>query len=138
MRVDDEADFHGYTRAEMFRWLNATWASRRWQGMRRVRVIHGKGVVLGSALREWCEAKGIPCQMEPGNPGSTILYPNQQVTQLPSPGVRCVPTFPRPIPRSSARQNAPAPKEDRDLFQDELDRLDGMTRGEMLKRKGGA
>ncbi|MGC8668532.1 MAG: Smr/MutS family protein [Chthonomonadales bacterium] len=135
MRFDDEADFHGYTRDEMRRCLDATWAARRWIGLRRVRIIHGQGAVLGGALQEWCDAKGIPWQIEPGNPGATILYPNQRVSPIIAP--RTSRRLPSPRSKDTPeRENSKAPsQEDRDLFQEELNRLAQLSRSEMLKRK---
>lgn len=138
MRVDAEADFHGYSRVQMFHWLDATWAARRWAGLRRVRVIHGQGAVLGHALRQWCEAKGIPCQLEPGNPGATILYPSQRhplPSPVPAPRIR----MPRPPqnPQGSGKPGPP-PQNDVDLFQQELCRLEGVPRSKMLERKRGS
>jgi hypothetical protein len=75
MRIDLEQDFHHYTVVEMVSWLNREWASRRWDGLQRVRIIHGKGEVLPPALRRWCDEKGIPWAPESGNPGTTILHP---------------------------------------------------------------
>src|SRR5258706_9227877 len=75
MRVNSEKDFHGFSAAEMLRWLNQEWASHRWDGLQRVRIIHGKGEVLIPALRKWCDDKGIPWAPESGNPGATILHP---------------------------------------------------------------
>ena len=79
LRVDVEVDFHGYTRAGMLSWLDANWARRSWNGLRRVRVIHGQGDVLPPALRNWSDAKGIPWAPESGNPGCTILHPGSRV-----------------------------------------------------------
>src|SRR5258706_16274949 len=75
MRVDAEKDFHGYTAASMISWLNQQWATGRWDGLQRVRIIHGKGEVLIPRLRRWCDDRGIPWAPEPGNPGTTILHP---------------------------------------------------------------
>jgi hypothetical protein len=75
MRVDSEIDLHGYTSQEARSELNRIWGRRCWQGLRRVRVIHGNGAVLRSVVRNWCEDQGIPWATEPMNPGTTILHP---------------------------------------------------------------
>ena len=75
MRVDAEIDFHTFSRAQMVGWLEDKWATRKWHGLRRIRIIHGKGDVLHAALREWCDHKGIPWAAESGNPGATIIRP---------------------------------------------------------------
>src|SRR5687768_3323122 len=75
LRVDAEVDFHGFSRAGMVAWLEENWARPGWRGLRRVRVIHGKGEVLPSALRDWCDSRAIPWAPEAGNPGCTILHP---------------------------------------------------------------
>src|SRR5438309_10691701 len=76
MRVDGEQDFHHFTVAEMRDWLNRKWGGLAWQGMTRVRIIHGRGVSLGLALKTWCEEKGIEWAPESGNPGATIIFPS--------------------------------------------------------------
>jgi hypothetical protein len=76
----------------MLAWLEDNWNRKRWQGLRRVRVIHGKGEVLGRALRNWCDAKGISWAPESGNPGATIIHPTSKT----------------PRPASRARLNRPA------------------------------
>lgn len=83
MKTDREVDFHGYTTAQMLQTLEDIWASRKWHGLRRVRVVHGTGAALWRVLREWCDVKGIPWVPESSNPGATILHPFRRV--LPSP-----------------------------------------------------
>jgi hypothetical protein len=75
--VDAQADYHGCTAEQMRHALDRALPS--WQGLSRVRVIHGQGTALTPTLLEWCRERGIPCQTEPTNPGSSLLYPSQRV-----------------------------------------------------------
>src|SRR5258705_3033029 len=129
MRVDAEKDFHGYTTAGMISWLNQQWASRRWDGLQRVRIIHGKGEVLIPALRRWCDEKGIPWAPEPGNPGTTILHPARRqmlraTTMRPSPITPIAPiTRISRTPKLKPATPKPPTSRDSDLFEEELRRL---------------
>src|ERR1043165_7093027 len=84
MKISHEFDFHGFTASSMRDWLERTWSMRRWHGIERVRIIHGKGEVLIPELRRWCEEKGIDWSPEPGNPGATLIFPGRRT--LPSSG----------------------------------------------------
>ena len=74
--VDVEVDYHGHTAEEMVLALQRKLTA--WRGMRRVRVIHGQGEILKEALHRWCQEAGIAFYLEPNNPGSTLLTPNQR------------------------------------------------------------
>jgi hypothetical protein len=74
-KINEEIDLHGYTANEARHRLQSVWATRRWQGMQRVRVIHGTGAVLYRVVRDWCDEKAIEWTTEPHNPGVTILHP---------------------------------------------------------------
>jgi hypothetical protein len=75
MKSIPEIDFHGYTVIEVKHRLNSIWASHRWQGARRVKIIHGTGETLWKIVRGWADEKGIPWTVEVWNPGVTILLP---------------------------------------------------------------
>ena len=79
--VDAEADYHGHTAEQMLLALHFKLGA--WRGFQRVRVIHGQGEVLKSALENWSREVGIAFHPEPNNPGSTILLPAQRT--LPQP-----------------------------------------------------
>lgn len=74
--VDLEVDLHGHTAEEMRSLLQHEWPS--WRGMRRVRLIHGRGDVLKRELEIWCREMGIPFEIEPNNPGSARIYPTER------------------------------------------------------------
>src|SRR5436309_564715 len=92
MKIKNEVDFHGFTAVSMRDWLEQTWSTRRWHGIERVRIIHGKGEVLMPELRRWCEEKGIDWNPEPGNPGATFIYPGRRTLPASSPGNRIAST----------------------------------------------
>ncbi|HZP80109.1 MAG TPA: Smr/MutS family protein [Chthonomonadaceae bacterium] len=71
--VDAEVDLHGLTVEQMRHTLQKRWPE--WRGMQRVRVIHGRGEALKPELERWCREMGIPYALEPGNPGSTRIFP---------------------------------------------------------------
>lgn len=134
-KVDAERDFHGFTAAGMREELDAALASGRWHGLRRVRVIHGKGEVLGIVLREWCEEVGMRWAPEPGNPGATMLYPS--ISDI-SPPVQ--PSRPVPKPRRAARPRKPEIRispEDTQLFEQTVADLDRDPPAAILRRKRG-
>jgi hypothetical protein len=84
MRVDSEIDLHGYTALEARSELDRIWGRRCWQGLKRVRVIHGNGSVLRKVVRNWCDDRGIPWATELMNPGTTILHPANRTVFPPS------------------------------------------------------
>jgi hypothetical protein len=84
MRVDSEIDLHGYTALEARAELDRIWGRRCWQGLKRVRVIHGNGSVLRKVVRNWCDERGIPWATELMNPGTTILHPVNRAEFPPS------------------------------------------------------
>lgn len=84
MRVDSEIDLHGYTALEARSELDRIWGRRCWQGLKRVRVIHGNGVVLRRVVRNWCDDRGIPWATELMNPGTTIIHPANRTVFPPS------------------------------------------------------
>jgi hypothetical protein len=49
-----------------------------WRGLTRVRVIHGQGEALKPALLRWCAERGISYAVDPGNPGSTRIFPTRR------------------------------------------------------------
>lgn len=71
--MEAELDLHGMTVEEMRRRLEQEWPG--WRGLRRVRVIHGRGAALKPELIRWCEERGVPCSVDGGNPGSTCILP---------------------------------------------------------------
>jgi DNA-nicking Smr family endonuclease len=77
-KIDEEVDLHGYTANEARHRLQSLWATRRWLGMQRVRIIHGTGAVLYRVVREWCDEKAIEWTTEPHNTGVTILHPSRR------------------------------------------------------------
>jgi hypothetical protein len=83
--IDREIDLHGFTASEARSKLNSLWATREWQGLQRVRVIHGTGSVLHALVKLWCEEKGVAWTVEPNNPGVTIIYPGRQLQSDPAP-----------------------------------------------------
>ncbi len=74
--VDAEIDLHGLTVEQMRLTLQRRWPE--WRGMRRVRVIHGRGAALKPELERWCEEMGIPCSPDPGNPGAMRIHPQHR------------------------------------------------------------
>jgi hypothetical protein len=82
--VDAEIDLHGLTVAQMRVLLQKRWPE--WRGMRRVRVIHGRGEALKPELARWCDEMGIPCAVEPGNPGSSRIFPSLRTLHEPAIG----------------------------------------------------
>jgi hypothetical protein len=109
MRVDQEVDYHGYTAVEMLGALEMAWARRSWQGLRRVRVIHGSGCVLWRELRRWADEKGIPWSPEVANPGTTILHPALRVVPAPAPAHRPIGSHSRSLGTALARRCATHP-----------------------------
>ena len=75
-RIDAELDLHVHTAASARDQLEFVWSRRIWQGMRRVRIVHGTGAVLYKVVRRWAEEKAIPFTLEAFNPGVTILQPS--------------------------------------------------------------
>ena len=137
MRFDEQKDFHGYTVDRMVAWLEAVWASRRWEGLRRVQIIHGRGEALPPALRQWCDHRGIPWSAHASNPGITILYPGQRRLKTHGPGhkplARPLRAYPRE-PRRPRAQPATDPGES-DLFAAEMERLEQQGRRSLLRSK---
>lgn len=125
MQADHEVDFHGFTAARMLQALEDIWAGRKWHGLRRVRVVHGTGSVLWRALREWCDAKGIPWAPEPSNPGATILHPSRRVLPLSHHPHRPLTRLQRyhPARRLSPQPSPPQTVERKDLMAEEFQRL---------------
>lgn len=86
MKPDREIDLHGYTSSEARTLLDKRWARKEWQGLQRVRIIHGTGDVLHGLVRLWCEEKGLVWTTEERNPGVTILHPGRRLqTESPPP-----------------------------------------------------
>lgn len=138
MRVDREVDFHHHTVAQMRDWLDRAWAQREWDGLRRVRIIHGRGAALPPALRTWCDEKGIPWSVDPGNPGVTILHPGMR--RVPSPRAAQRPLAELRKARPPARralEEAASPRGDAepDLMAAEFERLAEEDRRRLLGRK---
>jgi hypothetical protein len=135
MRVDREIDFHGYTRAAMRGELQRIWASRTWDGLARVRVIHGTGMVLWRELDRWCEEQGISCARE-AHGGATILYPGRRATLPPAPLHRPLAHLPRRTAAQALTPETPPDPDDAALFQQALDQLgsDQPPRGLRTKR----
>lgn len=134
MNIDAERDFHGYTAAGMRAELEAVWASGRWRGLRRVRVIHGRGEVLGPVFLEWCDEVGIRWAPEPGNPGATFLYPAiSDVAPPPAPPARRRTRRPSRITRPEVHVSA----EDTALFEQVVDEIAHDPVGTILRRKRG-
>lgn len=134
-------DFHGFTAAEMLELLERTWSSRVWHGLRRVRIIHGRGVILGSELRRWSEEKGIEWSPENGNPGATILFPSRRILPTESSGNRPL-AAPLRIKRREvsialrARPPSPEPNaDDSELFVREMKRLEAAETRAFDQRK---
>ena len=133
MRVNSEKDFHGFTSTEMLGWLNQVWASHKWDGLQRIRIIHGKGEILIPALRKWCDEKGIPWAPEPGNPGATILHPalhsHQKSAMRNTPLAK--PLAPlrkhsvtnKGVSRQRSAPDQPSEANDTELFEEELRKL---------------
>lgn len=158
--VDAEIDLHGLTVEQMRLMLQKRWPE--WQGMTRVRVIHGRGEALKPALERWCRERGIPYALEPGNPGATRLFPAHRElpdkpmgTTLAEKGLRLTPeeeTYLRdPQVVERARQEAlrwqkeeerrriteaGQRRRDEALWQAEMARLDALDRNHA--RNGGA
>ena len=136
MRVDEENDFHGYSQAGMIEWLNAEWGSRRWHGLRRIRIIHGKGEVLHAALREWCDQKGIPWAAEAGNPGATIIRPAGRQAQTFSPAHKPLTHIKRHVTPSPESKPPPTPDpDDAELFEQAVSEIDQSGRRGLYRRK---
>jgi hypothetical protein len=74
--VDVEVDLHGLTVEQLRHTLQRRWTE--WHGMRSVRVVHGRGTALKPEVERWCREMGIPCELDPGNPGSMRLYPQRR------------------------------------------------------------
>jgi hypothetical protein len=74
--VDAEVDFHGCTAEQMRHALEQRWA--QWRGMKKVRVIHGRGAILKPELERWCEEMGIPFSNDAQNAGSTCIFPTRR------------------------------------------------------------
>lgn len=157
MKVDDELDLHGFTIAESRESLNSNWASKRWLGARRVRIIHGTGVALWSFVRQWADEKGIPWTLETFNPGVTILHPTMCERPAPMPAHKPMARFRGilPAPKAPPCKLKPAkidpahapynpappantqPKPSFDPMEEEFKRLGNADAREMQKRKGG-
>jgi hypothetical protein len=85
LKIDFEVDLHGDTSAGARSRLETIWSTKSWQGLRRVRVIHGTGEVLWKVVRLWCEEKGIEWTTESHNAGVTILHPGRRAVSAPAP-----------------------------------------------------
>lgn len=94
--VDVEVDLHGMTVEQMRHTLQQRW--HEWRGMRSVRVVHGRGASLKPEVERWCRERGIPCELDPGNPGSMRMFPARRTlpevtvsTTLAEKGLRLTP-----------------------------------------------
>lgn len=144
-RCDLEVDFHGYTAAEMRAALDDTWGRRRWQGLRRVRVVHGTGEVLWRVLREWCDEKGIPWAPD-RRAGATVVFPVQRATHGRGPAHRPLGALrerARPTTEAAPEDHSPAPEpgapsdasDARDLMAEEFERLATVDERVLRRRK---
>lgn len=144
-KIDAELDLHGYTAAEARNMLDAAWSRRAWQGMRRVRIIHGTGEVLYKTVRKWADDRAIPWTLEAYNPGVTILQPALRR----DPGAGLVH---RPFAKHEAKlrsverppespPTAPEPSVDKqhaqDLFAQEIEALEKQDARQAHKKKHG-
>ena len=139
MRVSIEVDYHGFTAVEMRRDLDYRWTGSAFRGAQRVRVIHGRGEVLGQALRSWCDEARVTWAPDPGNPGSTILHPaaSQRVQPLSPPPKRTAKSQPRAMPPRTNEEppivhKTPAPD---DPMEQEFDRLSSECADVLQRRK---
>ena len=146
--IDREIDLHGFTAVECRSRLNSLWATREWQGLQRVRLIHGTGSVLHALVKLWCEEKGIAWTVEPHNPGVTIVHPGQQLQTLPPPPhhplktlhplkKRTVSSSPQQKLSTDNQQKAEEENElsDFERMNQEFDRLGVSKSGSLLDRK---
>ncbi len=80
-------DLHEHTRIQARHVLDERWASRAWNGLRRVEIVHGNGDILRKTVRQWCDEKGLHWSTLSHNAGVTILHPGQQArtSALPPP-----------------------------------------------------
>jgi DNA-binding transcriptional MerR regulator len=46
--------------------------------MRSVRIVHGRGTALKPEVERWCREMGVPCELDPGNPGSMRIFPQRR------------------------------------------------------------
>lgn len=147
MRIDAEVDYHGFTRDEMVRDLDRTLDAGRWAGLQRVRVIHGTGMVLGHAARDWADRRGMPWAPEPGNPGTIILHPSSRhnnASRHAAPAHRPR-RLPRPHTHTPSAHSAPFAAQDRvpprsspsdiDAMAREFEALGAAPQHEIQKRK---
>lgn len=74
--VDAEVDLHGLTVEQMRLNLQKRW--QEWRGLRRVRIIHGRGAILKPEVERWCREMGIRFAPEPNNPGAMCLFPQER------------------------------------------------------------
>jgi|GEM_PF-3591105 len=82
--VDAEQDYHGMTADQIEVDIQHQWLE--WRRFQVVRIIHGQGERLRPVVHQWCADKGIKYQMEGGNSGSTLIYPNVKVAKT-TPGI---------------------------------------------------
>jgi hypothetical protein len=140
-KIDREIDFHHYTRAQMRAELDRVWGSGAWRGLRRVRVIHGAGEVLGREFRAWCDEKGLAWTAEPHNPGVTILLPGRRAQTTPAPPHRPMARLKHrlpPAPTGREEPQAPVPSSsDAQLFAEEIERIAGTDSETLRRRKRG-
>jgi DNA-nicking Smr family endonuclease len=94
--VDAEIDLHGLTVEQLRLTLQKRWPE--WRGMRRVRLIHGRGDILKSEVERWCREMGLPFGADPGNPGALRIFPHDRTlpdktlaTSLREQGLRLTP-----------------------------------------------
>jgi hypothetical protein len=140
-RADREIDLHGYTAVEARSRLNTLWSTREWQGLQRIRVIHGTGSVLHALVKLWCEEKGVAWTVEAHNPGVTIVHPGRRLQAITAPPHRPLQKLKGHLPAAKRRDRAnPAPDPDSGLSDEELmarefARLGGENVGEILRGK---
>ena len=134
MRVDREVDFHGWTRLTMRSELDRIWATRSWDGLSRVRIIHGTGDVLWRELDRWCEEKGIASARE-AHGGATLIYPGRRTRTPPLPAHRPLARLPRKRPETPLPPTEPPAPEDAALFARAVEELSAQDASAVLRRK---
>jgi hypothetical protein len=147
-KIDAEIDLHGLTAASARDQLETVWSRRVWQGLRRVRIIHGTGEVLYKIVRLWADDKSIPWTLEAYNPGVTILQPALRREHSVVPANRPFARHRKELTDlvTSKRESAgpdrlPVSVENSavqaDLFAQEIDRLEQQDPRSVHKRKHG-
>jgi hypothetical protein len=149
-KIGEEIDLHGFTANGARHRLQSLWATRRWTGMQRVRIIHGTGAVLYRVVRDWCDEKAIEWTTEPHNPGVTILHPSrrrlphtlprhrpfakhkQTLAELPVAETR------PPASSSTDQQRSSPPDTTSDPMAEEFQRLASQDPGTLRRKKRGA